>query len=272
MIHGTTLAGKARESRQRACVPGDWEGTCRLTFPAISGSWSCMVCRADSDSSHRLHGIFTRHILEPWHIYSSERVLLFHQLAGLKEHFHTFFTHQVVSYTERMAEDASPSKVRFSSTPYKDVFLRQLQKSVLSSKRVEIQYAVEELFFYCLENIYQHAGTKGYAMLNVTDKDIEFAFFDKGPGIADIDDDNIPDILEAIKPRVSLINRGSKGMGLTKSIRLADAFHLYSNGYVWDKADPEALHKTAFYVKGVCIVAIVTVTTAVRRPRRYAMI
>jgi len=226
----------------------------------------------ESPPNHRLHEIFTRHILKPWNIYSSDRVLFFHQLAEIEEHFHVFFTHQAISFTERMSIGGAPSKVRFSSSPYKDVFLRQLQKNILHSKRVEIQYAIEEFFFYCIENIYQHAGTKGYAMLNVTDRDIEFAFFDKGPGMADIDNDQIPDILEAIKPNVSLIHRGSKGMGLTKSIRLADDLHLYSNGYFWDKSNPEVLDKTEFYIKGVCIVAAISVKTAMRQPRRYAMV
>lgn len=231
-----------------------------------------MVRRTESPPNHRLHEIFTRHILKLWNIYSSDRVLFFHQLAELEEHFHTFYAHQVISFTERMSIHGSPSKVRFSSSPYKDVFLRQLHKNILRLKRVEIQYAIEEFFFYCIENIYQHAGTKGYAMLNVTDKDIELIFFDKGPGMADIDNDQIPDILEAIKPNVSLNYMGSKGMGLTKSIRLADDFHLYSNGYFWDKANPKVLNKTEFYVKGVCIVARISVKTAMKQPRRYIMI
>lgn len=223
-------------------------------------------------SNLRLKDIFTRRISKIWDIYSTNEVLYYHQLAELQDHFHTFFTHQVISITERMSIHQSPFKVRFTSSPYKHAFLRQLQKKILHSRRVEIQYAIEEFCYYCLENIYQHAGTKGYAFINVTDKDIVLIFFDKGPGIADVDNDHIPDILEAIKPKTSLVYIGSKGMGLTKAIRLADDFHLYSNGYFWDKADPKVLHKTEFYVRGVCVVARISYKTAIMQPRRYMMI
>ena len=225
-----------------------------------------------TDPSGRLTDIFAQHIRELWQFYSSERVLYFHQLAQLDNHFHRFFSHQAISYNERMAREKSPSKVRFSASPYRNAFLKQLRNKIVNSQRVEVQYAIEEFFYYCLENIYQHAGTKGYALLDVTDRDIELVFFDKGPGIADVDNDHIPDILEAIKPRTSLINVGSRGMGLTKAIRLADDFHLYSNGYFWDKALPEELSETAFNIRGVCIVARISIQTAIRQPRRYMMI
>jgi len=227
------------------------------------------------DGTHQsdgLESLFRRYILESWRFYSAERVLYFHQLAELEVYFHTFYSHQAISYTERMALDRSPSKVRFSASPYQNTFLKQLRSKVLHSQRVEVQYAIEEFSYYCLENIYQHAGTKGYALLNITGEDIQLVFFDKGPGIADIDNDQIPDILEAIKPKVSLINVGSRGMGLTKSIRLADDFHLYSNGYFWNKAEPAALQETEFYIRGVCIVGRISVQTAFKQPRRYMMI
>jgi len=219
-----------------------------------------------------LREVFHRHILSVWSHYSTEQLLFYNHLFGLEEEFHTFFTHQMVSSTERMSLYQAPIKVRFTSSPYKHVFLRQLQKTVLPTKRVEVQHAIEEFCYYCLENIYQHAGTKGYSLLKVTDSDILLVFFDKGPGIADVDNDRIPDILTAIQPKTSLIDIGSRGMGLTKAIQQADDFHLYSNGYLWIKSAPGRLQKTEFHIRGVCVVARIAFASAIRQPRRYMMI
>jgi len=220
----------------------------------------------------RLKDMFQKHILSVWSHYSTQQLLLYYHLSELKETFHTFFTHQMISSTERMSIDQAPIKVRFTSTPYKHAFLRQLHKAVLPNKRVEVQHAIEEFCYYCLENIYQHAEAKGYALLKVTDSDILLVFLDKGPGIADIDNDQVPDILTAIQPRTSLIHIGSKGMGLTKAIRQADNLHLYSNGYLWTKSNPKHLEKTEFCITGVCVVARISFASAIRQPRRYMMI
>jgi len=221
---------------------------------------------------HRLGDVFDRWILDAWGIYSRDEVLFHHQLAGLHERHHIFYTHQMVSSTERMSIDRAPYKVRFTPSPYKHAFLRRLDRVVLPMHRIEMRYAIEEFCYYCLENIYQHAGTKGYALLDASDEEVLLAFFDKGPGIADINNDKVPDIIEAIKPKTSLVPIGSKGMGLTKAIRQADNFHLYTNGYSWRKSEPGRVCETPFRIRGVCIVARISLGSAIRQPRRYMMI